>query len=201
MRVRALLPLSICLALIFGAAWSRMSEAQEVGKSNPLEAKAAYTKALLEAQDQYNEKTAAAHKVYLVHLAEAQDRYTKAGNLDLALKLREVIDTLKAEGPPRLTSPPPGSTVRNAVVGTWKVLYANNAVRTYQINENAEVIFVEEKRTGKLDKNFATLNFGDGKLERLSLIQGRLFVEHFNPGSDYPNKSPNVTAIGVRISR
>jgi hypothetical protein len=202
MRVRVIILVSVCLILTLGAtSLDHTALAQEAGKQDPLDAKAEYLKGLAEAQKQYNEQAAAAHKRYLMHLADAQDRHTKAGNLDLSLKVRDEIEMLKSEGPPRLTAQPPGSTVSRAVVGTWKVLYQNSAVRTYQIKENADVIFVEDKRTGKLDKNFATLNFGDGKLEHLILSNGRLIVEHFNPGSDYPTKAPNVIGIGVRVGR
>jgi hypothetical protein len=40
---------------------------------------------------------------------------------------------------------------------------------------------------------------GDGKLERLTLgTDGRLFVEHYDPVTEFPAHPPTCVGIGVR---
>jgi len=84
--------------------------------------------------------------------------------------------------------------------GTWRVRYTNGSARTYQVGANDTVIFPAERRHGQLrrGKN-VLLQFGDGRLERWRLVNGRLLVQHWNPASSYPARPPKVTGVGVRV--
>ena len=42
------------------------------------------------------------------------------------------------------------------------------------------------------------MNFGDGKLERLTFVGGRVFVEHYANISDLDRKHPTAVGIGLR---
>lgn len=94
------------------------------------------------------------------------------------------------------------SPSNSAIAGAWKITYAGGSVRNYVIFDNGEVKYKELDRTGTLQRaKVLLLDFGDGKVERLSLAGSRLLVEHFNPKSDYPNNRPNEIGIGVRAVR
>lgn len=85
--------------------------------------------------------------------------------------------------------------------GTWTVTYhPNRAVRVYTVTADGEVTLAEFGGKGKLavkDREII-LDLGDGKLERWTLGRdGRLFVEHFNPRSTYPDSPPDQIGIGV----
>jgi len=85
--------------------------------------------------------------------------------------------------------------------GTWTVTYhPNRAVRVYTVTAEGDVSFAESGTKGKLavkDRE-VILDFADGKLERWTLgHDGRLFVEHFNPKSSYPDNPPDQIGIGV----
>jgi hypothetical protein len=88
---------------------------------------------------------------------------------------------------------------RNPFVGKWKVTYEEGHVRNYQIDEKGNVFFLEENWNALLSKKGADIlvDFKDGKLERFTMVDGVLVVEHFNPASRYPD-SPNFKGKGVR---
>jgi hypothetical protein len=90
------------------------------------------------------------------------------------------------------------------LAGEWAITYSHGAMRSYIINDHGKV-------TAKVDHATLTgqitlkdgqhfLEFeGDGKLERLTLRQDdRLFVEHYNPKSDFLRARPTVTGNGLR---
>jgi hypothetical protein len=64
------------------------------------------------------------------------------------------------------------------------------------------VLFPGEKRKGQIKRKdgLLLLTFGgDKKLERLTLgTDGRLFIEHYDPGYGFPEKKANDIGIGVR---
>lgn len=88
------------------------------------------------------------------------------------------------------------------LAGEWKIAYTNNYVRLYVIDEDGKVKFDAEGITGQIKPGEAALlvEFDQNdQLERLTLrSDGQLFVEHYNPKADYPDKKPTTTGIGVR---
>lgn len=85
----------------------------------------------------------------------------------------------------------------NALAGRWRVDYTNGAVRTYLIEADGRVRFLEKQMTGQVSRRNGDLilDFGDGKLERLK-FEPALRVEHFNPASSYPSGQAAATASG-----
>jgi hypothetical protein len=70
-------------------------------------------------------------------------------------------------------------------------------MRNYVINRDG-VNF--ENKKGKLSisaNGDILLDFNDNKIERLSIKDGKLMVDHFDPKSSYPNKV-GCTGTGVR---
>ena len=75
---------------------------------------------------------------------------------------------------------------RSPFQGTWLVKYANGTARSYRFRPDGTVLFTEEKRIGRMVRvrSDFLLDFGDNKLERLSL-KPQMLVEHFNPANVY----------------
>ena len=87
------------------------------------------------------------------------------------------------------------------LAGTWRVTYTNNAVRTYEVGSDDTVRFLEENRHARVQRGEEVLlRFADGKIERWTLAGRRLFVEHWDPASKYPQRPPSVIGSGVRVS-
>lgn len=81
--------------------------------------------------------------------------------------------------------------------GTWTVRYKygeRQIVRVYTIDPEGMVFFHEEDRRAKLSTRdgHVLLDFKDGKLERLQMIDSALWVEHFNPATSYPDAAPLI---------
>lgn len=97
-----------------------------------------------------------------------------------------------------------GDTQIGVLAGEWKVEYTHGAVRNYVIEKDGKVAGTadNEKLPGQISRKDGTLLLifeGDGKLERLTLgSDGRLFVEHYNPSENYPDRKASVMGIGVR---
>jgi hypothetical protein len=83
------------------------------------------------------------------------------------------------------------------VPGTYNVNFPKDGARTYVIHANGQV--VEGPFTATL-KHFSgssfVADFGDQKFERLTFVDGRLFVEHFNPKSNFGKNPPTSMAVG-----
>ncbi len=84
--------------------------------------------------------------------------------------------------------------------GAWVVRYhPNGAARVYIVSADGEVAFPDggSKAKLKLKDKEILVDFADGKLERWTVGRdGRLFVEHFNPRSNYPD-TPDQIGIGI----
>jgi len=103
---------------------------------------------------------------------------------------------------------PPGraedkvDTQISVLAGEWKITYTNDAVRVYTIETSGKVSFAEEKLQGQIKRKDGALLLtfeGDNRLERLTLgTDGRLFVEHYDPKDDFPDKKAAHIGIGTR---
>lgn len=159
----------------------------------------AFHEILRDAQQQYDAVVRKAADQFKEKLRLAVPVETKAGNLDKAVALRDEADALDKPGPPLFGD---GTEVPLAlaafVPGTWDVAYyPNHWRRRYVIQPSGEVWCDSEKLKGKIERKggFFVLDFGDGKLERLTFAGRRLFVEHYIPKESYP-KEPNQVGIG-----
>ena len=81
--------------------------------------------------------------------------------------------------------------------GTWSIKYARGHGRRYVVDSQGNVIHAA--RQGKLSRRQGQvfLDFGDGKLERVTLAGRELRIEHFNPASSFPKRP--LLGTGSRI--
>ncbi len=100
--------------------------------------------------------------------------------------------------PPSTTTLPKRNTTPSIppelkMIGTWKVTYSSEAVRKYQFDGRGNVFFVENKQLGHLVKrgDDILIDFDDGKIERLQVVEGGVLIEHFDPASRYPDGPSN----------
>jgi hypothetical protein len=97
-----------------------------------------------------------------------------------------------------------GDTGIGVLAGEWKIDYTNDAVRTYIVEQDGKVAGTadEEKLKGQIKRKngMLLLTFeGDGKVERLTLgTDGRLFIEHYDPKENFPEKKATWIGIGIR---
>lgn len=139
---------------------------------------------------------------------EAKTRLAPGLIMDKVDKRLEEIDEATQDGPAKpeetTTMSPTGDNKAKTVgfrdfQGRWVIKYDNRAVRTYVIDAKGIVASYPTGRPrgqGRLTLfgNDVLLNLGDGKLERLRVVDGTLRVEHFNPASSFPQR---ITSIGV----
>jgi hypothetical protein len=141
---------------------------------------------------------AAMEKVYEQGIKDA----TKALNIDLAEAIRAELKELTGKSPATKTTPgeaeaPPSKA--KWIPGKWEITYTpNRSTNVYIIrpdgtivNEKGEVRFQIKHRDGTL-----IIEFPDNKLERLTFAETRLFIEHFNPKSNYERNIPDQVGIG-----
>ena len=86
------------------------------------------------------------------------------------------------------------TSIPSAFVGTWKVFYDNDAVRTYAITAAGTVTWThthgkpgpnKKARITKAGKDLL-IDFGDeDKVERVTGSEGNLRIEHFHPRRKY----------------
>ena len=122
---------------------------------------------------------------------DAIKQYTKGGNLAVAKAIRQERD--------EFTKP----SEFQKFEGHWFVRF-KSVVHTYKIAKNGDVKFGEKTydRTGKLyrNKGDVLLKFEDGKLERLTIVQGKMIIFHYHPDGLYAaGKPPSDKGEGVLI--
>ncbi len=95
-----------------------------------------------------------------------------------------------------------GDTQITILAGEWKITNTHDAVRVYHIGHDGKVSFPEENLKGHIRRKdgMLLLTFeGDDRLERLTLgTDGRLFVEHYDPKANFPEKKASHIGIGIR---
>ena len=148
------------------------------------------------ATDAHNEAIKLAFKEYLRKLIALKMQQAKTGNRDRAVKLSDRIRVLKRKGPPLIVETKIHSlkSLMPRLKGTWMVTYTNKTRHVRMIHENQLVNDTDElvKANGDLLIVFPNI------IERITLIGDKLFVEHFNPGSTYPDGIPAVMGVGRR---
>jgi len=123
----------------------------------------------------------------ILSMEEALSAETKAGNLDGAVRIRDAIKALRAgETPTSIDNVLPN------LLGTWKVTYTNKTEHTRRIEKNKLV----NGNSQLLVKNGDVIIDFQEVIERITLVEDKLFVEHFKPKSTYPDGNPVVMGIG-----
>ena len=122
------------------------------------------------------------------------------GDIRGALAVQEEIDRVK-----EASAQAGGESIFE---GRWTVHYDNGAVRKVSIDANGAITMLEE--SGKPVKNLKVrlvpkghdiiVDWGNGTLEKLSIANAKLVVEHFNPSSTYPSGPVNTRGLGTRTS-
>jgi hypothetical protein len=127
------------------------------------------------------------------------------------LKVEKMVDEIEKDLPSEYLPLPPGARFK----GRWLVPFANRSLREYIIDAKGNVDYARENfvdgngkvvnprevnRAAKVFKqgNDYMLDFDDGTLERLSLKNGILVVEHYDPKALYPKGRPSIVATSVR---
>ena len=86
-------------------------------------------------------------------------------------------------------------------VGTWVLTYSNKVLRVYTVMDDGKVIWEQRQRTFSLSLRGEDVILEDGPVvERLLREGDKLRIDHFNPGTRYPDKGPTETAEGVKKS-
>jgi hypothetical protein len=89
-------------------------------------------------------------------------------------------------------------------VGKWKVEFANGVSEVGRIRKDGTASVVEPRRTsaGKttVQGGSAVITFEDDRIERWTAVGKRFVVEHWFPGSQFPNGT-SVLGIAERAKR
>ncbi|MBM79395.1 MAG: hypothetical protein CMJ78_02220 [Planctomycetaceae bacterium] len=97
----------------------------------------------------------------------------------------------------RPTHPPARSlqALLPRLVGNWTVTYTNGTQHTREIHASQKVNESDEL----VEENGDILIVYENVIERLTLVDDKLFVEHFNPRTNYPNGTPSVIGVALRV--
>ncbi len=172
----------------------------EVGaEENPvmLRYRERYHQAIKSASAAYNDAVSSAMKVYLEALDNLAREDTRTGALNAAVALRKERAKTVSDAPllfeGRVAAP----------AGEWNIIYSNDYKRTYKIDRNGKVTDSRGiKFTFRVEQDAFFLDGSDGKIERLTFTPYRLFVEHWNPGSDFAEgKPPSEFGIGTPVGK
>ncbi len=95
-------------------------------------------------------------------------------------------------------SPEPGRSLdalMPRLTGKWIVTYTNKTQHTREIHPDRRV-----NDDARIVQGFGdiVIDFPDA-IERITLVENKLFVEHFNPRSTYPNGIPAVMGVGKKV--
>ena len=149
-----------------------------------------YTKQLEAARAAFEAKQRAALTLHVEQLTRLQQACTAAGDLDGARAIQARI--VELEGPVD------AGLRMDELRGTWAATYSNGD--TYerrfhgrnQVNKAARL----QRRDGDL-----IIEYPDDlrTIERITIGQGRIFFEHFNPKSTYPEGRPALLGVGKKL--
>lgn len=89
-----------------------------------------------------------------------------------------------------------GYHAHRELVGRWVVTYTNKTSQPRVINENGNVPGARLTRNGD-----DWLLVFPRVIERIASVNGRLYVEHFNPKTTFPKGFPAVMGIGKQAQR
>jgi hypothetical protein len=86
------------------------------------------------------------------------------------------------------------------LAGAWRIVYADNSARTYEIDAKGGVLFVEEDIGGQLRRGpqGLLLELASGQPERLRFDGNTVTVERFASRAAFGNEKPVLTGTGTR---
>ncbi len=114
-----------------------------------------------------------------------------------------LVLTLTSYGDPPLGAKNPiPNDGQDLPLGKWKVEFANGVVETVEVGRSGAVYVAEPKRTSTGLVTVKTvafvLVFDDDRVERWTPVGQRMVVEHWFPGSSFPNGTP-VRGIAEQV--
>lgn len=119
---------------------------------------------------------------------------TRFGTLKFPMKSLVRLDARQA--PRRRITPASIAAILPRIKGNWIVTYTNRTQQSRNIHENQTV----NEGDRLVAENGDLLIVFPGVIERITLAGDKLFVEHFNPGSTYPDGIPTVMGVGRRAA-
>lgn len=186
----------VCAVVALAAGWL-LAEERKFKSAAATAAVRKYDAAIAKARGDYERAAKVARDVATRELGEAIKVATRAGDLNAANEIQAEIGALATAEPPAHVEVPTN------LVGSWDVLYTNGYRRTYRMYADGTVEWVGEKGRDKVkayrQDGDLLLEIERGKLERLTpAADGRLFVEHWNPGALFPDHPPAPIGIATR---
>lgn len=127
---------------------------------------------------------------YVRALNDLKRALTAKGDLEGALAVQHELERVSA------------NSVFPRFVGDWSVIYANGSVRHYSILADGRVTWTDSNPpkqatlTQKTDDYL--LDFGDGKLEKLTPSANAFRLEHYDPGTKFLRGDAGVPATPGR---
>jgi hypothetical protein len=164
------------------------------------DATANYDQAMIRASIEYANAQVAAKREYANDLNAAVSSALRAQDLDKANQAK-AIQARMEQDIRELRDRAPG---RSIPVGTWTIAYANGAHRTYAIQASGAVDCVGGECPGnrstriKVVGDDLMVDWHDGTVERLHLVNKTLFIEHFNPAALLASEKPSTGGFGER---
>lgn len=137
-------------------------------------------------EEQVNTAVKSIRDRHIAQLEGLQRALKRRGEIEAAAEVQAEIEWLKASTKPFRSNP---------LEGEWEIKYGNRSTRTYRVHPHGKVDFGDREGQLQIQGNDTLLDFGDGKLERLSF---KLVVEHYNPASRYPIQAPSTLGTGTR---
>ena len=160
-----------------------------------------YERQVKDLHDEFEARKREVFKTHIERLTALQEQATSAGDLDGALAIRHRVQELKSPPEPERAKKGPAVGLRMVDLrGAWMFNFSNDTrhPRTFhgrnRVNEHARLC----RRRGDLIIEYAN---NLKTIERITLAEGRLFVEHFNPGETYPDGRPVELGIGTKLER
>ncbi|HZK80327.1 MAG TPA: hypothetical protein VFC46_04650 [Humisphaera sp.] len=158
-----------------------------------------FDRAVKSAVDGYHIAVLRSKRTLIAELKPARVAAMKQTDLDEANRIDSAMKS--ADGGQSDNS---GAIVPLPLPSAWHLLYSNGFTADYSIDRAGTATRASDHKQSKLRTDSVgryVASWDDGKIERLTFLHGRLFVEHFNPASQYPDQEPNQVANGTSISR
>jgi len=175
-----------------------LAQAQEFKSASAKQAQTSFEEGIKKPNEEYSKNLSKLQEKYLADLENARKAALLDSRLDEAQRILAARQEIQAQLEEAVV---PAQRIA-WIPGTWKIIYPPNQVeRTYVIKRSGAVDYAVDNQRGQLrfTGNDLVLDLGAESLERLTFAgTHRLFVEYYNPKSDYPKKV-NQVGIGARI--
>ncbi|MGI8982189.1 MAG: hypothetical protein ACR2FY_23400 [Pirellulaceae bacterium] len=171
--------------------------AEPVHESALMKARREYLDSLFKAADDFDIVSAKIHAAYLARLKALEQDAKRSGDLAAAAKVAQELQAKEGEGPPSFS----GKTLKTRSLilaklkGTWLVKFSNNTSHPRQIQSDGSVNGAEGKVN--IENDEITIVYAE-VIERITIAEKKIVVEHFNPKSSYsPTETASVVGIGT----